>query len=76
MLDNILKLFDQHFVASSPDFEKWDEHERQRATIALLIEMMHIAVKAERLNVAGFCSAMQIKLKEAFKVEETEDVAA
>lgn len=41
-----------------------------------LIEMMHIAVKAEGLNVAGFCSNMQIKLKEAFKVEETEEVEA
>ena len=41
-----------------------------------LIEMMHIAVKTEGLNVARFCSAMQIKLKEAFKVEETEEVEA
>ena len=39
-----------------------------------LIEMMHIAVKSEWLNVAGFCSSMQIKLKEAFKVEEAEEV--
>lgn len=42
MLDNILKLFDQHFVDSAPAFEKFDEHDLQLATIALLIEMMHI----------------------------------
>lgn len=41
-----------------------------------LIDMMHIAVKAEGLNVARFCSNMQIKLKEAFEVEETEEAEA
>ena len=42
MLDNILKFFDQNFVDSSASFEKFDEHDLQLATIALLIEMMHI----------------------------------
>jgi uncharacterized tellurite resistance protein B-like protein len=42
MLDNILKFFDQHFIDSAPDFDQFDEHDLQLATIALLIEMMHI----------------------------------
>ena len=37
-----------------------------------IIEMMHIAVKAEGLNVAGFCSSMQKKLKDSFTMEAPE----
>ena len=37
-----------------------------------IIEMLHIAVKAEGLNVAAFCTQIQQKLQNAFKVEEVE----
>lgn len=42
MLNNILNFFEQNFVATSPAFEDFNQHDLQLATIALLIEMMHI----------------------------------
>jgi len=39
-----------------------------------VIEILHIALKAEGLNVAKFCTAMQEKLQSAFKSEEEEEV--